>query len=53
VEGPADVAEQVEQREEVLALPLERVDAALETGDLVGGCGRWRSQESGVWIEGW
>ena len=36
VQGAADVAEQVEQREQLLALPLERLDAGLEAGDLIG-----------------
>jgi hypothetical protein len=39
MQGPADVAEQVEQREEVFALPLEGLDAALKAGNLVGRSG--------------
>ena len=36
VQGAADVPEQVEQREQLLALPLERLDPGLEAGDLIG-----------------
>jgi len=40
VQGAADVAEEVEQREQLFALPLEGLDAGLEAGDLIGCRGR-------------
>jgi hypothetical protein len=36
MQGAADIAEQVEQREQLFALPLERLDTGLEAGDLIG-----------------
>ena len=44
----SDIAEEVEQREQLVAFPLEGVDAALEAGELVRYRGRESCQVSGL-----